>query len=120
MAELGINLYEANQQLMANEKPLDPIVFNRKTFECAKAMLNQPYWMLLCNDRKDYTVFRITADATERPINKELIETLKNRGDVLAIDLQKDGNYEIWIRDKKTKENFCYYLFNYSFGIIEV
>ena len=38
----------------------------------------------------------------------------------LAIDLQKDGNYEIWIRDKKTKENFCYYLFDYSFGIIEV
>ena len=48
-----------------------------------------------------------------------MVPTLVNRGQVLSIDKQEDGNYEIWIRDPKTKENFVYYLFDYSYGIIK-
>ena len=114
----GMNLYDVNKQLMNNLEPLDPISFNKKTEEIINTIweTNKKYWMLLCNERKDYTVFiLLTKDGTL----KELRPTLQNRGDILSIDKQEDGNYEIWIRDKETKENFVYYLFDYCFGIIE-
>lgn len=118
MAEITLgNLYDFNKQAMSNEKPLDIIAFNRKTSDLINDIINKSkYWMLLNNERKDYTVFILL---TKEGSLQELRPTLLNRGEILSIDKQEDGNYEIWIRDKETKENFVYYLFDYSFGIIE-
>ena len=116
--DLGMNLYEFNQMGMANEPPLDIIALQVKTREMIEDLYStkNPYWMLLCRERNDYTVFiMITIEGTV----EEMLETLKNRGQVLSIDKQKDGNYEIWIRDPDTKENFVYYFFNYEFGIVK-
>lgn len=118
MSDLEMNLYDMNKQLMANEPPMDPIIFNQTTFSVAKDMISKKYLMLLCNERKDYTLFNLK-NATEKQLNKDIIECLKNRGIITSIDKQEDGNYEIWIRDKKTKEDFVYFLFDYSFGVIE-
>lgn len=118
MAEAKITMYDAAKQLAANEDPMDPIIFIRKTNEIAKDMLNKEYWMLLCRERNDYSIF-LTTDATKKSIAKELIPTLSNRGQVLLMDKQPDGAFEIWIRDYKTKENFAYYLFDYSNAIID-
>lgn len=122
--EMGLSLYEMNKQLMANESPLDPIMLNQKVRQLTDFMVtdnnsNDDYFMLLCNERKDFTVFHITEKATVSYTDKEIRETLNNRGFVLSIDKQEDGNFEIWIRDFDTKENFVYYLFNYKFGVIE-
>ena len=95
MADLEMNLYDANKQLMENEPSMDPIMFNKKTYECAQKMIDGKYWMLLCHERRDYTVFNLQGKMTVRDINKDIIECLKNRGIVLAIDEQSDGNYEI-------------------------
>ncbi len=51
---------------------------------------------------------------------KEISETLYNRGKILLVDKQKDGSWEIWIRDSLTDENFAYYLFPYDNGVVEV
>ena len=40
MSELKMNLYDANKQLMENEPPMDPIMFNKKTYECAQKMID--------------------------------------------------------------------------------
>ena len=112
------NLYDFNKQIMANEKPLDTIAFNIKIKKMIDDLYStkKPYWMLLCRERNDYTVFiMMTAEGT---VN-EMSECLHNRGEILSIEKQEDGNYEIWIRDFKTKENFAYYLFDYTFGIIQ-
>ena len=90
-----------------------------RTFLDNSYLIDGKYWMLLCHERRDYTVFNLQGEVTVRNINKDLIDCLKNRGIVLAIDKQPDGAYEIWIRDKKTKDNVIYYLFNYEFGVIE-
>ena len=90
-----------------------------RTFLDNSYLIDGKYWMLLCHERRDYTVFNLQGEVTVRNINKDLIDCLKNRGIVLAIDRQPDGAYEIWIRDKKTKDNVIYYLFNYEFGVIE-
>jgi hypothetical protein len=122
MAEISLgNLYDFNKQAMAQFQPLDPIQLNIKLKEVCDNLYNEslkgkPYWMLLSNERKDYTLFIVL---TSNGICAEMLPTLQNRGQVLTIDKQEDGNYEIWIRDPETKENFVYYLFDYGFGIIK-
>lgn len=111
-------MYEIVKQMVAKEKPMDAIKFNKTINEVANKMLDHTYWMLLCRERNDYTVF-YTPTKYGKVITKELIPTLRNRGQVLIIEEQPDGAFEIWIRDPKTKENFAYYLFNYEQGVVE-
>ena len=119
MAELNLGtLYDLNKQAMSTQEPLGLFEFNLDTDTMMSdvASRNYKYWMLLSNERKDYTVFIVK---TREGTLKELRECLQNRGQVLSIDKQEDGNYEIWIRDYDTQENFVYYFFDYRFGIIE-
>ena len=122
MAEISLgDLYSFNKQGMAQESPLDPILLFNKARETVIDILtvkDTKYWMLLCNERKDYTIFNLIAPDADS-FSADLVETLKNRGLVLSIDKQEDGNFEIWIRDPDTKENFVYYLFNYNYGVVE-
>lgn len=116
----GFTLYDMNKQAFAQEKPLDIIALNIKVdnmfTDIMKRKNPSSYWMLLCRERNDYTVF---IPLTLSGSKTEMIECLQNRGNVLSIDKQEDGNYEIWIRDTDTKENFVYYFFDYKFGVIK-
>lgn len=128
MAEIELgNLYDINKELMKKEPVLDPILFNRKIKEISAEMkiqceeMDRHYWMLLCHDRRDYTMFNIISAEEASSIEFELGPTLRNRGKILSIDQQKDGNWEIWIRDEHIEEeNFAYYLFNYDAAVIEI
>lgn len=122
MAELDLGtLYDFNKEAMKNEKPLDPIQFNLKVNEVAVELQEREtqYWMLLCHERRDYTIFNIIACQNHKDIEFELKPTLLNRGNIISIDKQPDENWEIWIRDD-SNENFVYYLFPYDNGIIEI
>ena len=114
-----MSLYEYSKQVVANEVPMDPILFNKKMIEVSTDMVEHTYMMLLCHDRRDYTIFHI-ANADKKNAAKEISETLLNRGKILLVDKQKDGSWEIWIRDSLTDENFAYYLFPYDDGVVEV
>ena len=114
-----MSLYEYSKQVVANEVPMDPILFNKKMIEVSMDMVEYTYMMLLCHDRRDYTIFHI-ANADKKIAAKEISETLYNRGKILLVDKQKDGSWEIWIRDSLTDENFAYYLFPYDDGVVEV
>lgn len=126
MADITLgNLYDFNKQAYANEKPLDPIQFNLKINEAAKDIFNRNsnYWMLLCKERSDFTVFQFCECRFHKEIEdfrSALKETINNRGQLLEVEKQDDGNYEIWIRDPENNENFAYYLFDYSFGIVKI
>ena len=114
-----MSLYEDSKQVVANEVPMDPILFNKKMIEVSMDMVEHTYMMLLCHDRRDYTILHIT-NADQKIAAKEISETLYNRGKILLVDKQKDGSWEIWIRDSLTDENFAYYLFPYDNGVVEV
>lgn len=121
--DLGMNLYEFNKLAMKEFKILDPIILNKKISEIASYMMdncNTSWYMLLCHDRRDYTVFHMTDNKNLEQLNRDLKDTLTNRGKILDITQLKDKNFEIWIRDDVTDENFVYYLFDYQYGIIEV
>ena len=119
MEQPTMSLYEYSKQVVANEVPMDPILFNKKMIEVSMDMVEHTYMMLLCHDRRDYTIFHIT-NADKKNAAKEISETLLNRGKILLVDKQKDGSWEIWIRDSLTDENFAYYLFPYDDGVVEV
>ena len=126
MAEVNLgNLYDFNKELMKQEKIIDPIIFNKQVKKIAEDMFieasnDEHYWMLLCHDRRDFTLFNIIAASTVDSIITEIAPTLTNRGQVVTIDKQPNGAWEIWIRDIETAENFAYYLFKYDNGVIEV
>ena len=127
MAEIELgNLYEFNKNAMSQYGPMDVIQFNRMLNSVADTMIDacdrcdRHYWMLLCHDRRDFTLFNIIAASNMYDIINELKPTLENRGIILDIELQDNGAYEIWIREPETDENFAYYLFPYDEGVIEV
>lgn len=118
------NNYEINKQLVEkNLNELSQEQINEKKEKIANFIKekNNKYYMLLCNERKDYTVFTLT-NKQEKNIetSKVLVdECLMNRGKIKAIDKTKDNQaIEIWL--SMNKESFCYYFFPYDEAIVEV
>lgn len=119
-----IKVYDVCKNLTASLSPYDPIVLKRKISAIVKSYEDNntlDYLMLLCHERRDYTVFNISRGFENDVFEFDLAECLYNRGDVVSIEEATDelNAWEIWVRDKDTKENFCYYLFNCSNAVIE-
>lgn len=114
-----MSLYSINKASMSQIEPYDGIALNRLCYKIAKWMLEEEqanYYMLLSNEKRNYTVFDLSGEATIDSIKNDLIECFHNRGEVTDITLQEDGKYEIWLR--KDGEDFLYYLFNYDWGVL--
>ena len=116
-------LYDVNKNLVLNgETKLTKGVINSKK-EIIKNFLRKmdnTYYMFLCNERKDYTVFRkgsynedtYTDDShqLDEIINILVDECMMNRGEIRGIDLTKDKDaIEIWLIIED--EAYCYYFF---------
>lgn len=120
--DLGATLYDANKQLVKQtEKKLTHPEIAGKQTELEKFFEdNKKYSMLLCHERRDYTVFNLDQENITAPMvaAKEVILCCTNRGDILSIDKTEDDfAYEIWINIED--EPFCYYLFPYDEAVIE-
>ena len=122
--ELG-NLYDFNKGLVkkAGQLSSDGLLGG---FEKIKQYMlaNYKYFMLLSNERRDYTVFNLSpmdTGITEAAVSqaaKDVIDCMQNRGAIYSIN--KNGTYEgieIWI--KVEQEMFVYYLFAYDAAVIE-
>ena len=122
LLDSGMNLYDANKQLLANEKPLDPIIKSKKLHNIAD-MINkntekESFYMLLCRERNDYTLFNFRNLQDYSDFINDFNECLYNRGEVLAIDKQESGAWEIWLRDIETEEIVVYYFFDCNLGVL--
>lgn len=112
-------LYAANKQLYQKITP------NEKTINAQLEELEAwlpfevyNYFMLLCRERNDYTVFHIAKD--KKNLTKELKEVLESRGTIIDIINQNENNYtECWVRDN-TQEVFMYMFFPCDEWIVEV
>lgn len=126
MAEISMGtLYDANKQLMSSStfKPLNhmELAAIQKKFEDFFNDKCDCYGMLYCKDRSDITIFHMYENQNPNPpaiAARECLGCCTDRGDVLSIEEQPDGNYEIWIRIDD--EAFAYYLFPYDNAVIEV
>lgn len=123
------NLYDINKNLVLNQTiELSEGVLNSKK-EIIKNFITDThnfYYMLLCNERKDYTVFDFHLYGGNEKDNGTQIkcanclvdECLKNRGEIRGIDLTQDKDaIEIWMIIDD--EAYVYYFFPYDNGVIE-
>jgi hypothetical protein len=124
-ASLG-NLYDMNKIFIKDHEP----ELTEGNLNSKKQILidfikkcNNNYYMLLCNERKDYTVFRWkdlnSALAPFEIANILVDECLKNRGSIRGIDLtQAKDAMEIWL--VIDDDAYVYYFFPYDAAVIEV
>ena len=120
------NLYDVNKELMQKAPVLtDNEIADKKDLFLDFLLKNDNiYFMLLCKERADYTLFRISEEKYIFKVSNDIIECLQNRGKIQSIE-QVDGAIEIWIKIHETKEwgsyneSFCYYFFPYDTGVID-
>ena len=121
-------LYEINQQLMEKEPAM-----TAEEIHTAKEQLRawltrhfkEKYFMLLCHELRDYTLFNLDKTSTWAIANpstifdaaKDVIECMTNRGTLLVADEQENGTWELWIRN--SEGCFAYYLFPYNTATLE-
>ena len=118
-------LYDANKQLMSSDK-IKPL--NEMEIAAAQYKIEEffnwkcdCYGMLYCRERSDITIFHMYENQNPNPpaiAASECIGCCLDRGQILSIEEQADGNYEIWL--KINNEAFAYYLFPYDNAVIEV
>ena len=115
-------LYDMNKQIMKDREPLThlEIAAIQPKVEDWFNMIIDTYAMLLCHERRDYTIFHLYETQNPNPpavAAREFIGCLNDRGEILAIDETNDGAWEIWLRINGII--FCYYLFRYDDAVIE-
>ena len=122
MAEIGMGtLYDWNKSALESLNPLNKTELKDKIRAIKERTFSQgKYYMLLCHERRDYTVFNLMRNTighdTPKKASNELKECLENRGDILSIEIEGSA-WEIWIRNAEGV--FCYYLFSYDNAVIE-
>ena len=118
-------LYDINKNIVKqNEIKLSEGILNSKKEIIKNFIMNKTdnfYFMLLCNERKDYTIFDFDGwKSSEKSLNcaKCLVDKcLANRGEIRGIDLTKDKTaIEIWMIIDD--EAYVYYFFPYDDGVI--
>lgn len=113
-------LYEVNKNIvLKNLKDLEGKELNSKQIIIKDWLhkINNKYYMMLCNELKDYTVF-LCKDDQEKDMAECIIkECLPNRGYVRSIEITEDKQaVEIWL--VINEEAYVYYLFPYDQGIV--
>lgn len=122
------NLYDINKQLMENEAAISMNVLKEKKeslHQWFKDNFNQKYFMLLCHELRDYTVFNLDKTSTWKAAqynalanaSADVIECMTNRGTLLTLTLQDNNTWELWIRN--SEGCFAYYLFPYGEAVLE-
>lgn len=131
--EMG-TLYDLNKNLVQkNEIKLTEAMLNSKKEIVKNYILksNNTYYMLLSNERKDYTIFTMqtpestanhayTYEEKSKKLASVLVdECLINRGEIRGIDLTKEKDaVEIWM--SIDGESYIYYFFPYDMAIIDI
>lgn len=116
-------LYDLNKTMVEQGKKLSTTALENKKGDIIRflASTENQYYMLLCHEKRDYTIFRLTKKELKNRTeiaNILIDECLFNRGDVKGIDLTQDnGAIEIWLSNKE--ESYVYYFFPYDAALIE-
>lgn len=124
MGESTVNmgtLYEFNQSIMAQMPPMDPDMVDIELANVGVWFGSQRsfhYFMLLNNDRHDYTVFNMLGP-NYHLAKEELKGLLEERGRILYIEYNHDrDDYEIWVSIEGVP--YMYILFPCNDFVIEI
>lgn len=126
MSEVNMGtLYDINKVAIEKEGALNRPTFLKKIKEvenyfAERAEQGNQYFMLLCNELKDYTILNFI-DYKFTQAAEDIRECLLNRGVVYSIERTEDNlAMEIWVKYEDDDELHCWYLFPYDNGVIEI
>ena len=117
-------LYDLNKGVIQQQLNLtaEQIAEKRKLVEEFIREKDNRYYMLLCNDRRDFTIFTLLDEKEDKSAAAayEMVdECLIPRGIIKDIDKTVDGcAIEIWL--SIDDDVYCYYFFPYDNAIVEV
>ena len=121
MADVALgSLYELNKQIMAQLPPQDENTMSHNWTVIGDwfGKDTSRWFMLMCKERSDFTLFHITDNQFTKAI-QELKEVLSGRGQILAIQYQHgEDAFEIWVKTKD--EVVMFMLFTADWMVIEV
>ena len=116
------DLYTLNRSLLAKKDPMEEqeIITNIANISAwFSSKYEQHYYMLLCRERFDFTVFHIV-DSHYYEASQELRELIQERGELMSMNYDHENKYfEIWIRIGDNPEPYLYLLFDCDDWIIE-
>lgn len=130
--ETGMNLYEFNKSTLMNAPSATSaemeLMRNKLKKFFAKNNKAHHYYMMLCKDLSDYTIF--TSKDFEISYYSDIMEEdvqdcFKNRNmEIMMIDINDDNVVEIWTRvnhyeEDVSNEIYLYHIFPYDEAIIE-
>ena len=117
-----MTLYEVNKMAYCKMPNMSQEDFIRASIKTRSMNRSAKYYMLLCREKYDFTVFEIVdhEDGFNKLWNTSL-DIMEERGyDMKDIVTREDGNLEYWIYDKITGECYMYLLFPYDWGVIKL
>ena len=113
--------YEMQKQLYLKAAKPTPKEMNKKITSVGawfSTHMDCDYYMLLCKELSDYTVFHFNNMNYEKGM-RELEEVLESRGIIKDIRYNAASDaYECWI--EKDEEIHMYLFFMYDWGIVEI
>lgn len=128
------NLYDFNKELVEKyekqfnkEQLIEKINNEFEPFVKKEIDNNHEYFMLLCHERRDYTIFVIKQNLFSS-LEDRLIEAknifkkcLTNRGPVYSLEPTLDNTaIEVWLKDFVNGELYCYFFFPCDKMIAEI
>lgn len=122
------SLYSLNQQAYNKVRPLNIKEKHEQLDNIYEWTKEQrcDYTMLLCHERRDYTIFRYSDRENEtyhKSAFNDLKECIDNRGKLLDVRyIQSQDAWEIWIRifEEEGPQNYMYMFFNAEGFVVEV
>ncbi len=122
--DLNMTLYDANKQIMKTMAPVSKIKMNLDFANLGAWMSKYPnahYFMLLCKERSDYTMFHLN-NYNYSKATKEVREVLEERGTLLGINyVHGEDAYECWIREEgENPQVYMFMLFQADWMVVEV
>jgi len=118
------SLYEMNKQLFKQIKPPSEQIINLELANIGawfSANINTKYYMLLCKERSDYTLFHLD-NFNYNKIIQELKEVLEERGDIMGFDFVHGENaYQCWVRERDDEHQvYMFMLFDADWMVVEI
>lgn len=115
-----VTLYDLNKIIISQMKPLnkDQLTEKIKLIDSFDKKYHNNYYMLLCNERRYYTVCSHELNCIDT-LGDVIFELANWIGDIYSIDEQeKTSAIEIWIRPKEEEQVSMFLLFPYDKGVV--
>lgn len=118
------SLYDMNKQLFKQLKPPSKAVIDLELANIGawfSSNFKTKYYMLLCKERSDYTLFHLENFNYDKAI-QELREVLEERGDIMGFDFVHGENvYQCWVRERdKEHQVYMFMLFDADWMVVEI